>query len=223
MGVPFELLAPRLGQAPTAVRRAPQQRAAPAATARRAHGRDLEEAALRLLLAMLPGSTTPQPEVLPALAELPPEEAFWDSSCRSLFSVFRVLYQEKAGVPPELGELRERLEAAAEGASVDLVARLVIQGADGPGDVPRPVGIPDGKTQSCADRLRESLRDLHQRWREQRSQQLNREMLEAQRSGDEPRLQRLVEEKSELSRAIHRPTEGSPSGALARLSTRSPS
>jgi len=219
MGVPFELLAPRLGQAPSAVRREPQQRTAPAGSARRAHGRDLEEAALRLLLAMLPGSTTPQPEVLPALAELPPDEAFWDGSCRTLFSAFRVLYQDKDGVPPELGELRERLEAAAEGTSVDLVARLVIQGADGPGDVPRPAA----KTASCADRLRESLNDLHHRWREQRSQQLNREMLEAQRSGDEPRLQRLVEEKSELSRAIHRPTEGSPSSAVARLSTRSPS
>ncbi len=219
MGVPFELLAPRLGAAPRSGVRPSPSRPAPPRPAGRSHGRLLEEATLRLLLAMLPGSTTPQPEVLPAVGDLPPVDAFWDAACRNLYGTFYVLCEEKAGGVPHLAELRARLEVTEEaGASVDLVARLVIEGADGPGDVPRPAA----KTESCADRLRESLSDLHHRWREQRSQQLNREMLEAQRSGDELRLQRLVEEKSELSRAIHPRAKGRPSAVGPRASTRSP-
>lgn len=201
MGVPFELLAPRLGPAPVPVRR-PPPRSVPTLPSGRAPGRDLEEAALRLLLAMLPGSTTPQPSVLPGRAELPPEDAFWDGACRELYGTFCALYQEAGGEPPELSSLRERLEAVGAGPSVDLVARLVIEGADGPGGV---VAGPAGRAgaESCADRLQASLDKLHHRWRKQRNRQLTRESHEAQRSGDEQRLHSLVEEKRVLSRAVH--------------------
>jgi hypothetical protein len=47
-------------------------------------------------------------------------------------------------------------------------------------------------------------------------------MLEAQRSGDEPLLARLVEEKSELSRAIHPRAKAKPSAGGERVWTRSP-
>jgi DnaB-helicase binding domain of primase len=205
MGVPFELLSPRLGPAPQAARRTPAVRATTATS--RAHGRGIEEATLRLLLAMLPGSTSPQPEVLPALEELPPAEAFWDPACRHLYEAFCAIYQEGAGGPVELATLRAALEAGADHAGFDLFARLVIEGADAPSEAAAGAAVRAGGG-SCADRLRDHLHELHQRWREQRSQQLNREMLEAQRSGDATRLERLVEEKSELSRAIHSRAKG---------------
>jgi DNA primase len=200
MGVPFELLAPRLGPAPVPVR--PERRPAVAVPIGRAPGRDLEEASLRLLLAMLPGSTTPQPTALPARAEWPPEDAYWDDACRDIFRAFLALFGETGGVAPQLSTLRERLEAAGKPASVDLVARLVIEGADGPGGAAAvPAGIAGAA--SCADRLRASLDKLHHRWRKQRNRQLTRESHEAQRSGDEQRLHSLVEEKRVLSRAVH--------------------
>jgi hypothetical protein len=221
MGVPFELLAQRLGPGPQPLRRGgapghPARLDAPAAVpAGRAPGRDLEEAALRLLLAMLPGSTSPQPEVLPHLSELPPQEAFWDGACRNLYGTFCVLYGEGEGAVPELSALRQRLESSGEGASVALVARLVIEGADGPGEGAGPGSLQTPgslqKAGSCADRLRAALDKLHHRWRKQRNRQLNRETHEAQRSGDEPRLNSLVEEKRVLSRAVHLGVEGDPS------------
>ena len=174
MGVPFELLAPRLGPGPATVRRGPAPRAAPAQPGGRDPGRDLEEGALRLLLAMLPGGTAPQPGALPARAELPPFDAFWDGACRNVYRTFSVLYQESEGEAPPLDALRERLETSEGGASVDLVARLVIEGPGDPGEVAGTAGRT--RTESCADRLRVRLGELHQRWREQRNRQLSREI-----------------------------------------------
>ena len=201
MGVPFELLAPRLGPAPVPLRRGPNPRTTAAQAGGRDPGRDLEETVLRLLLAMLPGSTTPQPEVLPARAELPPFDAFWDGACRNVYRTFCVLYEEREGEAPRLDELRERLESSEGGASVDLVARLVIQGPGDPAETASLAG--KAATESCADRLRTRLGELHQRWREARNRQLSREISEAQRTGDEARLHSLLEEKAVMSRAVH--------------------
>jgi hypothetical protein len=197
LGLPFELLAPRLGKAPARTRReAP--RAAPAAAAGRAPGRSMEEAALRSLLALLPGGATQG--ALPARALLPPAEVFWDDRCRGVYDVVRVLWAEGGEQPPSLPALRERLahDGGNEGgASVDLVARLVIEGPDAPGELP-------GRAHpSCEETLRTSLDELYRRWRKQRLDQLSREIHEAQRAGDEPRLQSLVAEKDVLSREVH--------------------
>ena len=201
IGVPFELLAPRLGPAPSMVRRQPPSRAAASTPAGRAPGRDLEEAALRVLLAMLPGSTSPQPATLPARAELPADDAFWDGACRNVYRTFCVLYEEREGEAPRLDEVRERLDASEGGASVDLVARLVIEGAGGPEESAMASGR--AAAASHADRLRASLDQLTRRSNEHRLRQLTREIHEAQRTGDEPRLLSLVEEKRVLSRAVH--------------------
>jgi hypothetical protein len=215
MAVPFELLAPRLGPAPAPVRRGPAPRTAPQQVAGRAPGRDLEEAARRLHLAMLPGSTAPQPGALPSRAELPPVDAFWDGACRNVYGAFCVLYEDAGGGAPDLSQLRERLEAEGGGASVDLVARLVIEGADGPVEVAFPAGRAGAA--SVADRLRACLDKLHRRFDEQRLVHLTREIHEAQRSGDEARLHSLVEEKRVLSRAVHvrDASEGAPLASLA--------
>jgi hypothetical protein len=100
---------------------------------------------------------------------------------------------------PELGELRDRLEGAG-GSGVDLLARLVIEGPDPPAE---PATRALSKVASCEDMLRTSLAELHHRWRKQRLRQLTREIHEAQRAGDGPRLQLLVAEKDVLSRALH--------------------
>ncbi len=206
--MPFELLAPRLGPAPSMVRRQPPSRAGAAASPPgaaqppgRAPGRDLEEAALRVLLALLPGSTAPQPATLPARAELPADDAFWDGACRNVYRAFCVLYEERGGEAPRLDELRERLDASEGGASVDLIARLVIEGAGGPEEGAAATGR--AAALSHADRLRASLDQLTRRSNEHRLRQLTREIHEAQRTGDEPRLLSLVEEKRVLSRAVH--------------------
>ena len=148
---------------------------------------------------------------------MPPDDAFWDGACRNVYGTFCVLYQEKADGAPQLSELRERLEVSGHGASVDLVARLVIEGADGPGELVASLagnaGVP-----TYADRLRTALDTLHRRWSEQRLVQLKREIDEAQRTGDEQRLHSLVEEKRVLSRAVHVRVEGQPA-APARMTT----
>jgi hypothetical protein len=43
------------------------------------------------------------------------------------------------------------------------------------------------------------------RWRRQRARELAREIAEAERTGDRGRLAVLLEEKAELTRALHRP------------------
>jgi DNA primase len=211
LGVPLELLAPRLGKAPAPYGAAARREALrPVAPPGKSPGRLMEEAALRLLLAMLPGGDAIGE--LPAAAELPPPEAFWDAGYRNLFTSVCVLWQEKGG-PPSLAELRQHVEsetgtapleaaggngdgAPVGGGAVDLVARFVIEGLDAPGEHP-------GRPVSTSERLRTSLDKLHRRWRDQRLRQLTREIHEAQRSGDDPRLQSLVEEKRVLSRAVH--------------------
>jgi DNA primase len=213
MGVPFELLAPRLGPGPASVRRGPAPRAAAAQPGGRDPGRDLEEGALRLLLAMLPGGTSPQPGALPLRAELPPFDAFWDGACRNVYRTFCVLYDEREGEAPSLDALREKLETNEGGASFDLVARLVIQGPGDPGEAAVTAG--KSRVESYADRLRVRLGELHQRWREQRNRQLSREISEAQRAGDEGRLFSLLEEKAVVSRAVHAAADRKPAAVRA--------
>jgi hypothetical protein len=51
--------------------------------------------------------------------------------------------------------------------------------------------------------LGESLDKLERRWRRQRLRELSSEIDEAQRLGDEPRLESLLREKTGLSRVLH--------------------
>ena len=191
LGVPFELLAPRLGKAPTPPRR--EAARATTAAAGRTPGRLIEEGALRHLLALLPGGEAPGN--VPGAAALPAAEVFWNEGCRHLYAAFRVLLEER-GAAPSVSALQERV-AAEGGPSFDLVARLVIEGPDQPG------GLPGRAHPSCEETLRRYLRELERRWRERRLVELNRDINEAQRNGDHPRLQSLVEEKSALSREVH--------------------
>ncbi|HVS04232.1 MAG TPA: DNA primase [Thermoanaerobaculia bacterium] len=185
LGVPFELLAPRLGRG-DGPRAAPSPPAA--AGPGRTPGRDLEHAALRVLLLAVDGAGG---EGLPAGDELPPPEVFWDADCRALYAG---LCEQAGDGGATLAAVRARLEAA--GSTLDLMARLLIEGPDAFGDG-------SGAQGSRAPRLREFLEQLRDRWHEQRSRELMQQIHEAQRAGDLPRLERLVEEKTALSRQVH--------------------
>jgi DNA primase len=194
LGLPFELLAPRLGKAPAPpARRAAPAAAAAAAAGGRAPGRLIEEGALRALLALLPGGESAAP--VPDAGTFPPADVFWNDACRHVYATFRVLLEERGEAPP-VAALQERLGAEG-GNSVDLVARLVIEGPDQPG------GLPGRAVPSCEETLRRYLRELDRRWRQRRLVELNRDINEAQRAGDGPRLHSLVEERSLLSREVH--------------------
>jgi DNA primase len=177
LGVPPELLWRRLG-----VDR--QSLAPPPAPAGREGAaprvvRTEEEKVLRWLLD--PGETTP------ASGQLPPPEAFLDPWCRNIYTVLHRLYGSGPGRPPDLRAVQREL--AADGGDLDRVARLLLEDAASPGP----------------EELGGSLHKLMRRWRRQRARELAREIAEAERTGDRGRLAVLLEEKAELTRALHRP------------------
>lgn len=145
-------------------------------SAPRTPGKAAEEAALRQLL--VEGAEAP------ALATLPPVEVFLDGECRNIFGAYRTLYGEQGQAP----SAKEVLATFVQGASeVDRVASILLQTSFGP----------EGLVQA------DSLALLMKRWRQQRLKQLIREIQDAQKAGDAERQQRLLQEKSELTRLLH--------------------
>jgi DNA primase len=137
----------------------------------------LEERTLQLLLS---GELE-----LPAVEALPPQEVFLDAICGNIYGKFLGFYAE-GGVPPQSGAILGQLTE--QGEILDRVARILLEGP------------------SCSGKfgeLEESLRRLMRRWQQNRLKALAREINEAQRSGDGPRLEALIEEKSTLSRTLH--------------------
>lgn len=176
LGVPIDLIWKRMGGRG---REEPRKEGAPAAPGRhREIVRNVEE---RLLHALLSGSVP-----LPAAELLPPEEAFLDPACRNIFASFLALYRDDGSRPPSPSAVLERL--GDEGGSIDRVARILLEGPAAPG----------------SDELRESLGQLERRWRQQELRRLSGEIAEAQRVGDGVRLTQLLEEKTALSRRLHK-------------------
>lgn len=139
--------------------------------------RSVEEKILQFLL-----SDPPEP---PPLAELPPVEAFFDPIWRNIYIAFVDLYRDDDRCP-EARKVLARLPQ--EGEEVDRVARLLLQGA---------AGLPAGE-------LDESLVQLRRRWQQQRLRELAVRIAEAQRGGDQHELDKLLAEKTALSRSLHR-------------------
>jgi DNA primase len=123
---------------------------------------------------------------LPAAGELPPPEVFFDPACRNIYRAFCTLYSRGRGVPPDARAVQAEL--GPEGDAIDRIARVVLEG----NFVSGRIGLP------------ESLDKLTDRWRRQRLQELQREIIEADRRGDRALLERLMEEKLRLSRYLHR-------------------
>jgi DNA primase len=142
--------------------------------------RSTEEAVLeRLLKAEGP---------IPALAELPPPEVFFDAGCRNIYRIYCALYAREGSPPEARAVMAELGSAGSETGVVDRMARILVEESVGPGK----------------KGLLESLENLQVRFREQRLRELVGEMREAQRRGDLARLDQLSQEKTLLSQSLHR-------------------
>jgi hypothetical protein len=147
--------------------------------------RSLEEQVLEQLL------QPEDPTQLPAPGELPPPEVFLDTECRNIYEAFCTLYAG-VGSPPDFQMVKSRL-GEADG-TVARLAKIMLEREVASGRIG----------------LLESLDNLADRLRRQRIKELHGEINEAQRKGDHALLDRLVDEKTRLSRSLHR---GSRQGA----------
>jgi DNA primase len=188
LGIPVEMLARRIGggvrpEAGPASQGA-SQRGDPARPAGGGDGgarlvRSLEEQVLDVLL------QTEDAAAIPPLDQLPPAEVFFDTECRNIYEAFCALYTE-AGSPPNAQKVRSRL-GEAEGIVVRL-AKIMVEGSFASG----------------RNGLQESLDTLTDRWVRRRRQEVQREISDAQRRGDEALLNRLLDERDRLNRSLHR-------------------
>jgi DNA primase len=172
LGIPVELLWRRVGQ-----RTASKERGAETADPSPPVVRSQEELALQLLLSGDTGMPSPE--------DLPSPEAFLIPACRNIYGVFCDLYRDRAPERPSVQEILGRLPQ--EGPEVDLVARLLLEGA------------PALRTEE----LEKALHRMSRRWLQRQLRGLASGISAAQRSGDEALVERLVREKSALSRELH--------------------
>ncbi|MEE9561527.1 MAG: DNA primase [Thermoanaerobaculia bacterium] len=144
---------------------------------RRGLVRSLEEKVLQLLLT---GAEPP-----PAAEDLPPAGVFFDQECRNIYQTFCDLYRSGDDQRPEVRLVHAGLEG--NSSEVDLLARLLLE----------------EPSESPAGELEEPLRQLERRWQQQRLRALASEISRAQQDGDSERLDSLLREKTEMSRALH--------------------
>jgi hypothetical protein len=128
---------------------------------------------------------------VPPLEALPAGEVFVDPGCRNIYRAFYALYAE-VGAPPDFSNVRSRL--GEDEGTVARLAKIVLETEITSGGIG----------------LLESLDKLVDRWRRQRIKELQGEISEAQRKGDDALRDRLANEKTSLSRSLHR---GSRQGA----------
>ncbi|MFL6197494.1 MAG: DNA primase [Thermoanaerobaculia bacterium] len=186
LGIPVEMLARRAGgggpERPEPARGAPRPAAMDEGPSL---VRSLEEQVLEHLLQEGDRSQ------IPVLVDLPPPEVFHDLDCRNIYEAFRALYAGD-GLPPDLQGVRSGL--GDDDRAVARLAKIMLE-----------KGVVSGKIG-----LLESLDKLVDRWRRQRIKELHGEINEAQRKGDLALRDRLADEKTRLSRSLHR---GSRQGA----------
>lgn len=189
LGVPAEMLWRRTGgegrPSPSAPAEPPRKEAAAGPRI----VRSLEEQVLELLLAG--GDDLPPPD------KLPPEQAFFDPTCRNIFRTFCALYSGKGPGPPKARTVLASL--AADGGAVDRLAQVLLESPTAPSKAALPA----------------LLDELERRWWRQRLRELAREIGEAQRAGEAERLDRLVREKTELSARLHRTAPSGPDDGSA--------
>ena len=145
--------------------------------------RSLEELILQMLLS--------EDTELPAPEDLPPPESFLIPDCRNIYAAFCDLYRDRAPERPSVQEVLGRMPD--EGPEVDQVARLLLEGASA----------------LRSEDLNKALERMSRRWLQQQLRGLSSKISAAQRSGDEALIERLVREKTVLSRALHRGTSDS--------------
>ncbi|MFY9826906.1 MAG: DNA primase [Thermoanaerobaculia bacterium] len=184
LGVPVEMLSRRIaGSARTEAGPSAPAASLPGSAGGDGEGprlvRSLEEQVLDVLL------QTEDAAAVPPRDQLPPPEVFFDTECRNIYEAFCALYAD-AGSPPSAQQVRSRL---GEGEGIDVrFAKIMVEGSFAPGK----------------SGLQESLDTLAGRWFRRRRQEVQREIGEAQRRGDEALLNRLLNERDRLNRSLHR-------------------
>jgi DNA primase len=152
-----------------------------------AHGprlvRTVEEEILAGLLQEGEGEPSVGP-TLPPIGELPPPEVFLDPECRNIYRTCCTLYAE--GGAQAVTARAVLAQVASQPATVERLAQLLAEGRAEPGKA----------------RLTESLDKLVRRWRQTRLRELQSEIVEAQRRGDQARLASLVEERTRVSQSL---------------------
>ncbi|HEX4964910.1 MAG TPA: toprim domain-containing protein, partial [Thermoanaerobaculia bacterium] len=191
LGIPVDMLSRRMGGG---ARPEPGRPPAPPPIVEEGAGprlvRSLEEQVLDQLL------QREESAPLPPLGQLPPPEVFLDMECRNIYEAFYALYAE-ADAPPSAQQVRSRL---GEGQGiVARFAKIMVEGSFASGRIG----------------LLESLDKLMDRWRRQRIKELHGEISEAQRKGDHALRDRLADEKTRLSRSLHRGTRPGTNPGLA--------
>jgi len=177
LGVPVEILWRRVGGKPDLEPKSPTQ----AGHTGPKLVRSLEEQTLQLLLA--------GDEELPPPEDLPAPEVFLIPACRNIYRAFCDLYRDGGGERPAAKAVVASVPLDSE--EVDQMARLLLENS----------------IAEEANGLGVALGQLTRRWVQQRLRELSGEISGAQRAGDDERLQALLEEKTALSRALHRRRE----------------
>ena len=152
-----------------------------------AYGRRLVRSVEEEILAGLLQEGEDEPSVgptLPPLGELPPPEVFLDPECRNIYRTCCTLYAE--GGAQAVTARAVLAQVASQPATVERLAQLLAEGRAEPGKA----------------RLSESLDKLIRRWRQTRLRELQSEIVEAQRRGDQARLASLVEERTRVSQSL---------------------
>jgi DNA primase len=159
--------------------------------------RSVEEQVLAGLLQPRAGETeagTPLPPLpaLPPIAEMPPPEVFFDPGCRNIYRAFCTLYAEGGVAAVDSRAVLARV--ASEQATIDRMAQILLEKPFDPAKFS----------------LSESLDKLIRRWRQTRLRELQSEIVEAQRKGDQARLSSLVAERTSLSQSLQGVRPGDP-------------
>lgn len=143
----------------------------------------------RALVLLVSGGAVVDPE------QLPRAQVFFDEECRNIYEVVFALYNETPGSLPDVAEIVSRLRE--RGASIDRTARFLLEEAvlDGEGS--------SEKSTPAENELAEILKKLEHRWWRQRQADLVHQLREAIARGDSDAVERLREEKNDLTRSLH--------------------
>jgi DNA primase len=116
------------------------------------------------------------------VAERVHEDLFEDSACRTVFSIIKS--ELSTGKPIDFGEIQTHLRGEAE---LTLLSELTLR---------------EDVDDQTLQRIDENLRPLEKSYLERRKLQIQREIVEAERSGDEARLSDLIAEKARISSSM---------------------
>jgi DNA primase len=176
LGIPAQMLLSRLGVGARSLADGLAKPAVSASSPRPSPGQGAEEAMLRGLLWLADGGGP-----APPVTGLPPAESFEDPQLRNIYSLCLALYEE-AGRFPGTADLRQRLSGT-EGVS-DRASRLLLESRDSVGESDPRVHI----------------EALTKRWLDRRRLELNRDLRQAEATGNEQRSEEIRRELEAVKR-----------------------